>query len=410
MNQLSVMFIAGEPSGDALAAELVRALRASPRVKAMSYAPVFFGAGGPQMAQSGVQIDTDMMPHAVVGLLEVASKLVRFKRIFDRLLDLAFARQPDVIVLVDFSDFNHRFAHAVRRRLNHGAHLFSNWRPRIVKYVSPQVWASRPGRAYTMAQDLDLLLCLYAFEPGWYAQRVPSLRVEFVGHPLVERFALPSNGAPAGPQGISVSSTPTNTPLVLLLPGSRVREVRAHLPVMIAAARRLGAQASGSDGAEPALRPRWRVVLPNESLSRLAHGLVGTSPGIDMSIQIGGLESSLAEARLAIAASGTVTIECAWLRVPAVVIYKTSWFTYLIARQIANVDYVAMPNLLAGGPVYPELLQGAATPENIADSALSLLTDERRREDVRVQLDRVLKALGEPGASNRAAQAILSLV
>ena len=187
------MFVAGEPSGDLLAAELVASLKVELAANPQSAAryPQFFGAGGPKMAEAGVELAFDMTRHSVIGPWEAVKSYGRFKRIFDRMVALAFERRPDVIVCVDFSVFNHRFAEKIRwetevRRATHG-----DWKPKIVKYVSPQVWASRPGRAKSMPRLFDLLLTIFPFEKAWYAGRVPELKVEFVGNPAADRF----NGA-----------------------------------------------------------------------------------------------------------------------------------------------------------------------------------------------------------------------
>ena len=200
------MVIAGEPSGDTLAAELVRSLRATWAEKAArpsadlqpletGLAPRFFGAGGARMAEAGVELAFDMTQHAVVGLVEVLRNYGKFKRLFNQLLQLAIDRQPDAILCVDFSGFNRRFANAVKSgvRRQHGP--FKNWNPKIVQFVSPQVWASRPGRALAMARDFDLVLSIFPFEKAWYAEHAPGLPVEFVGHPIVDRYAKAATGA-----------------------------------------------------------------------------------------------------------------------------------------------------------------------------------------------------------------------
>jgi lipid-A-disaccharide synthase len=445
MERLDCMLIAGEASGDLLAAELVEALRQNPTIRAMPWGPRFFGAGGPAMAAAGVELALDLTEHAVVGLTEVLKHYRTFQRLFRRLIGLACERQPDLIILVDFSGFNRRLARALRRLLRRHGGLFNNWRPRLVQYVSPQVWASRPGRAYGLAQDIDLLLCLFPFEKEWYSQRLPRLRVEFVGHPVCERFPGRSHAA-VGSKGSPDDKRPGpaergDSPLILLLPGSREREVRAHLPVMLQAAMELSlVQAAGASptpasdspgGTAPRLR--WRVILPNEQLAacareqsnglrrrfkpfiipdadgRLTVAQPLRDPLPSLEVRVGGLAESLAEADLALAASGTVTVECAWFGVPTVVLYKTSWLTYHIAKRIVTVPYLAMPNLLAGEMIYPEFIQGAATPSNLARAASELLFDLERRRALEGKLAQVVQSLGGPGASARAAQAILRL-
>src|SRR5688572_16576295 len=192
------MIVAGEPSGDLLAADLVRALRDEmPMLKHehqlqplhASLAPEFFGAGGPAMAKAGVELVFDMTRHAVVGISDVLRKLTTFRRLLHRLVQAAEERQPHTIVCVDFSGFNLRLAGAIRRKVARQRGPFRNWNPTIIQFVSPQVWASRPGRARWMARHVDLLLSIFPFEKDWYARHAPGLKVEFVGHPIVDRHA-----------------------------------------------------------------------------------------------------------------------------------------------------------------------------------------------------------------------------
>lgn len=393
------MLIAGEASGDLLAAELVGALRqkvvtgssdstldVQPLRTAL--APSFLGAGGPKMATAGVELAFDLTQHSVIGISDVFRNIFKFRRLFQQLFRLALERQPDVIVGVDYGGFNLRFGRAIRQHVRANHSLFNNWNPKLVQFVSPQVWASRPGRAYQLADNYDLLLSIFPFEKEWYARRVPRLRVEFVGHPMIGRSLKPE-----------VQSLKSGTaPVVLLLPGSRADEVRRHLPVVAGAFELLRRDLPGLQA---------KMVLPNEVLYQSVKSL-GLPSGLEL--QVGGISAALAESDLAITKSGTITMECATFGVPAVVFYKTSWPTYLIGRQIVNVKYLAMPNLMAGEEIYPEFIQAAATAENISRAALALLRDESRRSIVKAKLAEVVGSLGKPGAASRAADAILSLL
>lgn len=391
------MLIAGDPSGDMLAAELVAALREKVLARSehtaadvqplqTALAPRFFGAGGPKMAAAGVEQVFDLTQHSVIGFAEVLKNLGKFKRLFKQLLDVAIARQPDVIIGVDYGGFNLRFAQAIRKHAKAHRGAFSNWNPKIVQFVSPQVWASRAGRAYTLAENHDLLLSIFPFEQPWYAQRVPKLRVEFVGHPMVGR------GEGRGARGDN-----GNKPCVVLLPGSRTDEVRRHWPVVTGAFELMRRELPSLTG---------KMILPNTKLAEASQSF-GLPAGLE--IQIGKLSEALASADLAITKSGTVTMECAFHGVPAVVFYKTSWPTYFIGKQIVTVKYLAMPNLIADEPIYPEFVQQTATPENIAGAALELLRNEQRRSAVQGKLAQVIAALGHAGAPQRAADAVLSL-
>ncbi|MFO1513900.1 MAG: lipid-A-disaccharide synthase [Verrucomicrobiota bacterium] len=416
MKPLSIMLIAGEASGDLLAAELVCELRQQVIARSQdstrdlqplktALAPRFFGAGGPKMAAAGVELAFDMTQHSVIGFAEVLKNLGKFRRLFRQLLRLAIERQPDVIVGVDYGGFNLRFGEAIKNHVRRHCREFVPWNPKIVQFVSPQVWASRPARAQALAENYDLLLSIFPFEKEWYARRVPRLRVEFVGHPMIGR------GKKA-----EVERQKSEVPCVVLLPGSRADEVRRHLPVIYDAATLLKKQI-------PDLRVM--MVLPDERLKQMVdtYALFGIGAQIlkqsnnsggaslvSIETRIGGLSEALMQADVAITKSGTITMECAFHGVPAVVFYKTSWPTYVIGKQIVTVKYIAMPNLLADEAIYPEFIQHQATPENISRAALELLRDEKRRGAVQDKLAKIIASLGGPGAAARAAAAIVRLL
>lgn len=382
------MLIAGEASGDLLAAELAAALREQlPGARC-------FGAGGARMAAAGVDLALDLAQHAMIGV-PTLRKLLALRRTFSQLLALAIERRPDVLIGVDYGGFNLRFGHAVKEYVRNNP--FSKWNPKIVQFVSPQVWASRPGRAQQIAADYDLLLSIFPFERDWYAQRVPQLRVEFVGHPLVGRFAMDDLRRTRRPP--ETAPTGGRQSQILLLPGSRKSELNRHLPVMFQAAWQIVQKISA----------HFVCVLPDESLLALAKPLAVQSGWSNMIFQTGDLPRALAESDAAISKTGTVTMECAFFGVPAVTLYKTNWFTYQIGKRLVKVKSLTMPNLLADGEIYPEFIQHDATPENLSRAALELLQDETRRQTIQAQLAKIIASLGGPGAPKRAATAILSL-
>jgi lipid-A-disaccharide synthase len=404
MKPKSIMVIAGEASGDLLAAELVQALRAElasagPTLTAdyqplqASLEPRFFGAGGPQMAAAGVELAFDLTRHSVIGLSDVLKGYLQFRRLFHQLYRLALEREPDAIVCVDFSGFNRRFASAIKKHVRSRHDWFHDWNPRIIQYVSPQVWASREGRVYEMERAYDLLLSTFAFEKAWYAKRVPKLPVEFVGNPVMERCATAL--ARAKEQRPPRLDAGTGTAKVVLLPGSRQGELRRHVPVLGETAKSILA----------ARNAEFTMVVPSPGLADYAKSLMG--PAQEIPLQVGRLEETLTGADLAITKSGTITLECAYFGVPAVVFYKTSTLTYLAGRQMVKVKYLAMPNLLANEAVFPEFIQNEATPQNIGRAALELLGDAARRQAVKTKLAEVVGSLGSVGASQRAAQALL---
>lgn len=401
MKPLSFMFIAGEPSGDHLAAELITALRrevqsresiASSDVQPLhtQLAPRFFGAGGPKMAEAGAELAIDLTQHTVFGIVGVIARYFKFLRFRNELLRLAIQRQPDVVVGVDYSGFNRNLAAAIRRKACAQSGTFGNWRPKLVQFVSPQVWASRAGRVYQMQRDYDLILSIFPFEKPWYAKRVPRLRVDFVGHFLADRYPR---------ERIKRKSYTSTEQRLLLLPGSRKWELKRHLPVVLEAAKQIQARQKVS----------VHMVVPNEEMNVLAQEAIQLS-GMQVHTQVGGLHQALAEADVAIASSGTITLECAWFGVPTVVLYKVTQIEYEVASRCIQVPHIAMPNLLANERIYPEFRQNNATPEALSNAALEFLNNQELRDQTQKKLAGAVATLGGPGASQRAAHAVLSLL
>jgi lipid-A-disaccharide synthase len=294
---------------------------------------------------------------------------------------------------VDYSGFNRSLAAAVCRHVRRQSPAFGNWRPKIVQFVSPQVWASRESRVYQLQRDYDLILSIFPFEKPWYAKHAPDVQVEFVGHFLVDRFPnartrRENRGAPMG-----------HPPHILLLPGSRKGELARHIPVIVEAARRIQAQHKAV----------FTMVLPNEQFRSQFSGFIH-QPGVHVNTQVGRLHEALGKNDIAIASSGTVTLECAWFGLPTVVLYKVNPLEYAVARRIVKVPYIAMPNLLAGDAIFPEFVQQEATPDALANAALKFLKDEPLRAETLRKMDRAVSTLGQPGSCRRAAHAVLSLL
>ncbi len=408
------MVIAGDPSGDELAAQLVRAFQGERRRKGLSTA-TFFGAGGPHLQAAGMELTLDLTQHAVIGLWEVIRRYWAFHKIFHELLELAMDRKPDLVLGVDYGGFNLRFAQALRERSGQ----VPGWTPKIVQFVSPQVWASRPGRTRSLEACHDLLLSILPFEPGWFAQHAPRLPVTYVGHPLVDRHAHALIRTPVSERELGVSApdlfvSDTNVvtdspspvvsdqdivPRILLLPGSRRGELKRHLPVVLQTARLVHRQ-------HPEVK--FSLVLSREEMFAWVNPQLVEYPEVE--VRVGGLHEELSIATLAIASTGTVTLECAWYRVPTLALYKTSFLTYWVARQIITVPYLAMPNLLAGKVVIPEFIQHDAQPERLAQKACEWLEHPEELRGVREELDGVARQLGGPGAARRAACSLLDLL
>ncbi len=354
------MFIPGEASGDAHAAELIKALRAqAPDVKV-------FGAGGPKMKAAGMELSLDLTEHAVVGLVEVLKNYGKFRRIFWNLVGEAEKRRPDAVVLVDFPGFNLRFAAQMKKR---GI--------KVIYYISPQLWAWHASRAKQIERDVDLMLTIFPFEKGWYAKHAPKLRVEFVGHPFAERI-----------KG-EVGAEKREENLVLLLPGSREREVAKIWPIMRQIVDQMPAET------------RFIAAAVNESMAAMIK-----HPRV--TVEVGKAQEGMQRATLAITASGTATMECAFYGCPMIVVYKVNWLTYLVGRMVVTVDWLAMPNVIAGRAIVPEFIQHDAKPDRIAVVARELLQNVSKRGAMQQELATVVNTLGGAGASKRAAELILT--
>jgi lipid-A-disaccharide synthase len=366
---LNLLVSAGEASGDLHGARLLAALRARrPGVAA-------FGMGGERLAAAGLDRVARAEDLSVMGISEVFGRLAAVRRALSALTRAAGARRPDAAVLIDFPDFH---AHLARRLARRGVPL--------VYYVSPQVWAWRPGRARVIARRARRILTLFPFETEIY-RRLGGNAV-CTGHPAVEdvRDGLASD--PPAP--------PKSGERLGLLPGSRESEVRRHWPVLRDAARLLssGRRLETFAVRAPGL-PESRYPGAGEAGIRL----VGS-----------GMHPWLASADLAFVSSGTATLETALCGTPMVVLYRASRATFAVARRLVRVPWIALPNLVAGEPVVPELLQEAATAEALAAEGRALLDDPIRRERMKQGLARVAERLGPPGASDRAAEAVLEAV
>ena len=370
---MRVMISCGEPSGDMYAAELAR------RIRAHDPSAVITGFGGERLREAGAQLTGDYRGLSVTGLLEVVRLLPRTYRMFRRLVAAARAHPPDVFVAVDFPDFNFRLAAAIRRL---GVP--------IVYYISPQLWAWRSGRMKTMRALADRVLVIFPFEQAIYEQA--GVPVEWVGHPLLDVMpaSLPKELL-AAELGLSPSS-----PVVALLPGSRRNEVTAILPNLVEAGRVIRARL-----------PDVQFVVPRAP--HIAPELLAPLDALQPRTVVleGRADDVLQVADVALVASGTVTVQAALHACPMVVVYRLSPLTYRLGRRFVRVDTFAMANLVAGKRVVPELIQDDFTPQRVAAEAIDILTNPERASRMKEDLRAVRAKLGSPGASDRAAVAVL---
>lgn len=359
----TVFLLAGETSGDRRAAELAAALRArDPSLDLV-------GMGGPLMREAGVRLVADPTGRAVVGILEVARHYGYFRRLMREVLDEMERARPGVVVGVDYPGFNLRFLRAARARLGASA--------RLVQYVSPQLWAWNARRKWAMARALDAVLCLFPFEPEIYEGT--GLRAVFVGHPL--GGTRPEDDSRRDPN------------LFGFFPGSRARELRAHLPALAAAAAEIVRR-------RPAARLAWAPASP-----AAAAFLRTRIPGAPLLPA----EDLQRRAWAGAVCSGTATLEAAARGLPCCVIYRVGWPTWWMGRLLVRVPHLAMPNLLANEPLLKEFIQADLTPERVAQEMLRLAEDPSARATVAAGYARVRAALGDGRAAERAADEILRL-
>lgn len=377
-----MLVVAGEASGDRHGARLVAELKKlCPRLKV-------YGIGGEAMAAQEVHFLARAEELAVVGLVEVLKHLPAVVGALRRIHRFLKNTPPDLVVLVDFPDFNFLVARLAKR---HGLP--------VLYYISPQVWAWRPRRIRTLARVTDRLAVIFSFEEDFY--RRYGVAAAFVGHPLWETLPEPLDPKRwLASQGLDPARL-----TVALLPGSRESEIRRHLPILLAAARLLARTL-----------PEVQFVLPlaAESLrpvvAGMAEGELAASPGLPLVVLTGQAFAALQAAQVALVVSGTVTVEAALAGTPAVVGYRLSPLTYRVARKLIRVPHIAMANLLAGEEIFPELVQEDFQPQKLAREVTRWLQEPERLADLAPKLDRVRTALGEPGASARVARLALKLM
>jgi len=367
----------GEASGDLYAGALTRELLTrDPSIR-------IAGLGGPQFAAAGGRLIDDYRELSVTGLTEWIPKLPRFLAARRRLVDAARAERPDALVLIDFSGFNFRLAPSIKRL---GVP--------VIYYISPQIWASRPGRIATIKAIADRVLVIFPFEAAIYEKA--GVPVEFVGHPLID-LATPSATREEflGRLGLTPSA-----PTVAILPGSRPNEVARILPDLAAAARIIRRDVPTAQF----------VVARAPHLDDQLFDAVRGDGGVPFTRVEGDTDTVLASADVALTASGTATVQAALHDTPMVVVYRMAPLSYQLARRVVKLDTIGMVNLIAGEKIVPELIQDAFTPDAVAREAISMLTDRDRAARIRAGLATVRSRLGGPGASGRAADAILKMI
>jgi len=368
------MLVVGEASGDVHGANLVKALhRRDANLK-------IFGVAGEQLQQTDFEALFNVSKLTGMGLVELAGNVKNIWQAYQLLRGALKQRRPDLLILIDFPDFNLRLARIAK-----------SLRIPVLYYVSPQIWAWRRGRVHQIAKSVDRMAVVFPFEVDFYRRH--GVNVTFVGHPLLETVcARQTREAVLARYGLDPEKK-----TVALLPGSRHGEVSRHLPTMLAAAAQM-------------------QVVDNVQFFCLRAS----------TIDVRDLRAMIADARIPIVeqdrydavraadmvwtASGTATLETALLTRPMVIVYRMSWLTYLIARLLVRVEHIGMVNLIAGKRLVPELVQGDFNPPRLVAESRRLLNDDRMRLGVVEELRRLRERLGSPGAADRVAEIALGMI
>lgn len=379
---MHLLIVCGEPSGDLNAAALAKNLFSlNPGIKISA-------VGGSHLAQAGANIFADIKGLAAIGLFDVLKKLPKFFSLKKLILKKVEAEKPDAIILVDFSGFNLRLAKAIGHKAMVWPPLAKaiNKRIPVIYYISPQVWASRPGRVKTIKKYIDKIIVIFKFEEEFYKKY--GIEADFVGHPLLDIV----------PQEAGKKESAKTT--ITLLPGSRRQEVKHILPVMLKSALLISKKISDIQFII-AKSPNVDWDIYNRSIAGLE---------IDVRVIEGKTYDCLNAADFCLVASGTATLETAIMQKPFAVIYKMNLLNYLLYRPQVKLPFIGMANIVAGKKIVPEFIQFQATPQRIAAETLAIMNDPARLAQIKNGLAQVKSSLGEKGAALRAAQIILELL
>lgn len=370
-----ILISAGEASGDIHAAAVTAA------IKKIDSSAQIFGMGGDALRAAGGEVLFDIKDHGVMGFVEVIKKLPDLFKLRSDFAKVMDERKPDCMVVVDYPGFNMKLA-----KLAHDKRI------PVVSYIAPSAWAWHKGRAKNVAKIVDKVACIFPFEYDVYKEAGAS--VEFVGHPLLDIVHPSMDKAEAE----AWAGKEAGRPLVLIMPGSRLMEIEKMLPNLLAGAKLLQNQ-----------MPQVQFAMPRAGTIpvELLQDKIKDS-GLKIKITEGHNYDLFSVADLALATSGTVTLEAALCGLPSVIVYRTSALNAFIARRVINIPNIGLPNIVAGRQILPELLQEDFTPEKLAATAAELLLPESRQR-LNDDLSYMKQRLGDPGAVGRVAQLILKM-
>jgi lipid-A-disaccharide synthase len=374
---LKILFSAGESSGDQHAANMFLELKKQqPDIQG-------FGMGGTKMAQTGIDIRYDSASIGVIGVVEVIKHYAEIRRALKLMQQLVLTERPDLLVCVDYKEFNFKLARYAKQQ---GI--------KVLFYVSPQVWAWRPGRVKSYGKVIDMMAVIFPFETAYYdAEKVP---VRYVGHPSVDKVRAQHSKD----EDLTRFELDKTKPIVGLLPGSRANEIKRMLPVMLAAAEKIQVDLPGC-----------QFILPQaDSISdALLKEYIRQSP-LAITVIKNQPYDVIQCCDAVMTTSGTATLEIALLTVPMVIAYKLSPLTYWLGRWLVNTPFIGLPNIVSGKPIIKELIQHEATAEKLSAEVLRILTDKDYADQMRQNLSKVKQQLGQGGGSKNMAQLALEML
>jgi lipid-A-disaccharide synthase len=377
-NPKKILIVAGEASGDLHAAHLVE------EIKKIRPHTSFFGLGGPKMKNQGVALSCDLTRSAVVGFWEVLKNLPKFKRIFRDILKEADEKKPDLAVLVDYPGFNLRLAEQLHKR-----------NIPVVYYISPQIWAWGQKRIYLIKKVVKMMLVFFKFEEELYKSH--GVPVSFVGNPLLDTV----KSSLSREELLRQAGLKPEVLTVCFLPGSREKEVKALLPIMLKCAKIIKGYLDG--------RVQF-LVLRSSSVKEEIFAKAMNNYSLPVKILTGKTYEGIAASDFAMVCSGTATLETAILATPMIVLYKVNFLTWLFIRRMIKIPDIGLVNVVKGRRIAEEFVQFDADPEKICDYVLPILHDKDKLARLKLELFSIKPLLGAAGANLRAAKDIVGLL
>lgn len=374
----NILIVAGEASGDIHAARLVNEITLlNPKVS-------FFGLGGQRLKTAGVELYYDIVKLAVVGIWEVVKNYPKFRRIFNGLLDEIDGRKPHAAILVDYPGFNLRLVKELKKR---GIP--------VIYYISPQIWAWGEERITLIKETVSLMIVLFKFEENIYKKH--GVPVKWTGHPLIENIKVTADKESFSRQ----QGFEEKTPIIALLPGSRLKEVKVLLPIMLESCRIIN---------DKLKIPAQLMIIRSPTVKEKIFSRIISRHKIPVKTITDNAYDAVSASDFALVASGTATLETAILKVPMAILYKVSFLTWAFGKLTIKIPYIGLVNVVRGEKLIEEFIQYDARPERIASYVIETLQDPEKIRSIKTSLAEIAESIGEKGASRRAAEAVNSFL